>query len=171
MLYSRSDYLGVDTNSRQIIWVGVFQYCFIRVFFTIVAVLAQIGNVYCQDSLSPAFAHVWVEVFEAVSVSIAMFCLIQFYIQLREDLSEHRPFLKVLCIKLVIFFSFWQTVRIVTKLNYLVFVRLITLPSRLLYPSSHPQMALSNHLRPSPIRTSGLAFPVCFYALKWPSLQ
>ena len=40
-----------------------------------------------------------------------MFCLIQFYIQLREDLAEHRPFMKVLCIKLVIFFSFWQTVR------------------------------------------------------------
>ena len=39
-----------------------------------------------------------------------MFCLIQFYIQLREDLAEHRPFMKVLCIKLVIFFSFWQTV-------------------------------------------------------------
>ena len=94
----------------QIIWIGVFQYCFIRVLFTIVAVIAQIWDVYCQDSLSPAFAHVWVQVFEAVSVTIAMFCLIQFYIQLKDDLAEHKPFLKVLCIKLVIFFSFWQTV-------------------------------------------------------------
>ncbi|KAK3063577.1 hypothetical protein LTR53_018852, partial [Teratosphaeriaceae sp. CCFEE 6253] len=39
-----------------------------------------------------------------------MFCLIQFYLQLRVDLADHRPFLKVLCIKLVIFFSFWQTI-------------------------------------------------------------
>lgn len=37
-----------------------------------------------------------------------MFCLIQFYIQLKDDLAEHRPFLKILSIKLVIFFSFWQ---------------------------------------------------------------
>lgn len=95
----------------QVVWIGVFQYCFIRVLFTIVAVLAEYFDVYCEDSLSPIYAHVWVQVFEAVSVTIAMFCLVQFYIQLKDDLSEHRPFLKVLCIKLVIFFSFWQTVR------------------------------------------------------------
>jgi len=76
-------------------------------------VLAQLDDVYCEDSLSPAFAHIWVEVFEAVSVTIAMFCLIQFYLQLRTDLAHHRPFLKVLCIKLVIFFSFWQNVSMV----------------------------------------------------------
>lgn len=38
-----------------------------------------------------------------------MYCLIQFYIQLRHDLAPHRPFLKVLAIKLVIFLSFWQS--------------------------------------------------------------
>jgi len=38
-----------------------------------------------------------------------MYCLIQFYIQLRVDLAPHRPFLKVAAIKLVIFLSFWQT--------------------------------------------------------------
>lgn len=42
-------------------------------------------------------------------MTIAMYLLIQFYIQLRVDLAEHSPFLKVLAIKLVIFLSFWQT--------------------------------------------------------------
>ena len=88
----------------------MFQYCFIRVFFTIVSVVTEATDRYCEASLNPAFAHVWVLVFESVSVTIAMYCLIQFYIQTKDDLAEYRPGMKVLCIKLVIFFSFWQTV-------------------------------------------------------------
>lgn len=38
-----------------------------------------------------------------------MYCVIQFYVQLRQDLADHHPFLKVLAIKLVIFLSFWQS--------------------------------------------------------------
>lgn len=38
-----------------------------------------------------------------------MYCVIQFYVQLRFDLAPHRPFLKVAAIKLVIFLSFWQS--------------------------------------------------------------
>jgi hypothetical protein len=41
-----------------------------------------------------------------------MYCVIQFYVQLRTPLAEHNPFLKVLAIKLVIFLSFWQTAAI-----------------------------------------------------------
>lgn len=43
-------------------------------------------------------------------MSIAMYCLIQFYVQLKEDIAQYSPFLKIVSIKLVIFLSFWQTV-------------------------------------------------------------
>lgn len=49
-------------------------------------------------------------VIEAGCVTIAMYCLIQFYVQTKDDLVEHRPLLKVTAIKLVIFLSFWQNV-------------------------------------------------------------
>ncbi|KAG8525801.1 uncharacterized protein KY384_000561 [Bacidia gigantensis] len=96
----------------NIIWFGVFQYCFIRVFMTCVAVVTQAIGIYCLESLSPAFAHIWVMVIEGGCVTVAMYCLIQFYVQLREDLAEHKPLLKVAAIKLVIFLSFWQTILI-----------------------------------------------------------
>lgn len=93
----------------NVIWVAIFQYCFIRVFCTIVAVVTQAFDRYCLESLNPAFSHIWVMVIEAIAVTVAMYCLIQFYIQLRKDIQRHRPLLKVLAIKLVIFLSFWQT--------------------------------------------------------------
>ncbi|KAI6087131.1 DUF300-domain-containing protein [Hypoxylon rubiginosum] len=96
----------------NIIWIGIYHYCFIRVAMTITAVVTQYFERYCESSNSPIFAHIWVIVIEAIAVTIAMYCLIQFYVQLREPLAEHKPFLKVLAIKLVIFLSFWQTIAI-----------------------------------------------------------
>ncbi|KAF2791901.1 DUF300-domain-containing protein [Melanomma pulvis-pyrius CBS 109.77] len=93
----------------NVVWIAIFQYCFIRPFFTVVAVLAQTQGKYCQSSKDPRYAYIWVAGFEAISVTIAMYCVIQFYVQLKDDLAPHRPFLKVLCIKLVIFFCFWQS--------------------------------------------------------------
>lgn len=93
----------------NIVWISIFQYCFIRPFFTVVAVITQANHLYCQSSKDPRYAYIWVAAFEAISVTIAMYCLIQFYIQLKTDLAPYRPFLKVLCIKLVIFFCFWQS--------------------------------------------------------------
>lgn len=97
----------------NVVWAGVFQYCLVRVTFTIVSVITEAFGRYCEHSLNPAFAHVWVICIEGASVTVAMFCLVQFYIQLKEKLSEYRPALKIICIKLVIFFSFWQTVRFI----------------------------------------------------------
>jgi hypothetical protein len=48
---------------------------------------------------------------EVGAVTVAMYALIQFYLQLKVDLASYSPFLKILSIKLVIFLSFWQNVR------------------------------------------------------------
>ncbi|RDW77786.1 hypothetical protein BP6252_05839 [Coleophoma cylindrospora] len=93
----------------NIIWTGIYQYCFIRVAMTITAVVTQYFGRYCESSDSPVFAHVWILVIESIAVSFAMYFIIQFYIQLRKDLAPHSPFLKVAAIKLIIFLSFWQS--------------------------------------------------------------
>lgn len=46
-----------------------------------------------------------------------MYCIIQFYVQMRKPLEEHRPFLKVLAIKLVVFLSFWQITAVSVATN------------------------------------------------------
>ncbi|KAJ5573609.1 uncharacterized protein N7459_008036 [Penicillium hispanicum] len=93
----------------NVVWAGVFQYCVMRVLMTIIAIITQATGTYCEESLSPAFAHVWTVVIESIFVSIAMYCLIQFYHQINKDIKQHRPFLKIVSIKLVIFLSYWQS--------------------------------------------------------------
>lgn len=44
----------------NIIWFGIYQYCFIRVAMTITAVVTQYFGKYCESSDNPLFAHVWV---------------------------------------------------------------------------------------------------------------
>lgn len=61
-----------------------------------------------------------------------MYCLIQFYFQLRVDLAPHRPFLKVAAIKLVIFLSFWQSFLISILTSSTLHVVKVT--SKLAYP-------------------------------------
>ncbi|KAI8942171.1 hypothetical protein NX059_000259 [Plenodomus lindquistii] len=96
----------------NIVYIGVFQYCLVRPLFTIIAVIAESRGRYCKSSKHPKFASVWVFSVNVISALISMYCLVQFYIQLKSDLARHRPFLKVLSIKLVIFLCLWQ--------NYLI---------------------------------------------------
>ncbi|KAL8920692.1 MAG: hypothetical protein Q9172_004406, partial [Xanthocarpia lactea] len=65
-----------------------------------------------RNALPETLGAETVMVIEGGCVTIAMYCLIQFYVQLKDDLAEHSPLLKVAAIKLVIFLSFWQTILI-----------------------------------------------------------
>ncbi|KAM3542307.1 hypothetical protein ARSEF1564_004755 [Beauveria bassiana] len=89
-------------------WIGVYHYCFVRVAMTVSAVVSQYFEKYCESSNNPVFAHIWIIVLNALAVTVAMFCLIQVYVQLKEALKEQKLLIKIVAIKLVVFLSFWQ---------------------------------------------------------------
>lgn len=89
---------------------------------TAVSAITQAFGRYCLESESPAFAHIWVTVIEAIAVTFAMYALIQFYYQIRQDIAQHKPLLKIAAIKLVIFLSFWQTL-VISALTSFKFIK------------------------------------------------
>jgi hypothetical protein len=93
----------------NIIYVGIFQFCITRPLFTLIAIIAQAHHTYCSSSTEPKHGYIWIVLLQGAFILIAMYCLVQFYSQLKKDLSPHKPFLKVVCIKLVMFLCFWQT--------------------------------------------------------------
>ncbi|KAL6705123.1 hypothetical protein ACN47E_007228 [Coniothyrium glycines] len=92
----------------NIVYFGVFQYCVIRPVFMVVALVVQSQKLYCQSSTQPRFASLWITLFDAISIIVAMYCLVQFYFQFKDDMALHRPTWKIVSIKVVIFFVFWQ---------------------------------------------------------------
>jgi hypothetical protein len=93
----------------NIIYACVFQFCFTRPLFTIIAGITQTQGRYCPSSTRPENGHLWIVLLQGACVLAAMYCLIQFHMQLKEDLAPRKPFLKILSIKLVMFLVFWQT--------------------------------------------------------------
>ncbi|KAL5504777.1 hypothetical protein ACEPAH_7440 [Sanghuangporus vaninii] len=87
---------------------GILQYCVIRPLTTLVAIILDYVGLYCEDSWSPGWGHVYIVTIVSISVSIAMYCLIQIYVPISKQLAPHRPLLKLFAIKAVVFLTFWQ---------------------------------------------------------------
>ncbi|KIJ51346.1 hypothetical protein M422DRAFT_776620 [Sphaerobolus stellatus SS14] len=92
----------------QLMKWGVLQYSVIRPLTTLAAVFLDFIGLYCESSWSPKWGYVYITIIVSVSVSIAMYCLIQFYMAIAEQLAPHRPLLKLISIKAVVFLTFWQ---------------------------------------------------------------
>jgi len=65
---------------------------------------------YNEGSFSFSDSYIYIALINNISISISMYCLALFYLGFEDDLQPFRPFLKFLCIKFVLFFSYWQTI-------------------------------------------------------------
>ncbi|KAI0726023.1 DUF300-domain-containing protein [Fomitopsis betulina] len=92
----------------QLMKWGVLQYCVIRPTTTLAAVILNWVGLYCEDSWGPGWGHIYITVIMSISVTIAMYCLIQLYMPVSEQLAPHKPILKLFAVKAVVFLTFWQ---------------------------------------------------------------
>uniref|UniRef100_A0A3P8UK20 Transmembrane protein 184C n=1 Tax=Cynoglossus semilaevis TaxID=244447 RepID=A0A3P8UK20_CYNSE len=90
--------------------LGVLQYTVVRPVTTVIAMICQLCNVYDEGNFSSTNAWTYLVIFNNMSQLFAMYCLVLFYRALREELSPIKPVGKFLCVKMVVFVSFWQAV-------------------------------------------------------------
>ncbi|RKP07456.1 organic solute transporter subunit alpha/Transmembrane protein, partial [Thamnocephalis sphaerospora] len=98
-------------SNRNTIWYlkwGILQYAVVQPCLTVTGFIAQFFNRYCPESLSPRYANVYIKAINFISVTVAMYALVTLYVMVKDTLKPHQPFFKFLCVKLVVFFSFWQ---------------------------------------------------------------
>ncbi|KAL0956001.1 hypothetical protein HGRIS_002177 [Hohenbuehelia grisea] len=87
---------------------GVLQYCVLRPLTTLAAVVMDDAGLYCESSWGLGWGHVYIVIIVSISVTIAMYCLIQLYVPVADRLKPQKPLLKLFAVKAVVFLTFWQ---------------------------------------------------------------
>ncbi|KAH8394304.1 hypothetical protein KR215_007467 [Drosophila sulfurigaster] len=100
---------------------GILQYTVVRPITAFISVICELCDVYGEGEFAGNVAFPYIVVINNISQFVAMYCLVLFYRANKEDLKPMKPIPKFLCIKAVVFFSFFQGV----LLNVLVYYGLI----------------------------------------------
>ncbi|KAK9463991.1 organic solute transporter Ostalpha-domain-containing protein [Lipomyces oligophaga] len=100
---------------------GILQYTWLKPVFACIVFLLKLAGVYQEGFISWTSGYFWMGLLYNLSVSLALYCLALFWVCLSVPLQPFRPMPKFLCIKLLLFASFWQGF----ALSLLVFLGII----------------------------------------------
>nr|CAD7197305.1 unnamed protein product [Timema douglasi] len=89
---------------------GILQYTVVRPVTTFISFICELNGVYSEGEFRGNVAFPYMIAINNFSQFIAMYCLVLFYRANKEELQPMRPLSKFLCIKAVVFFSFFQGV-------------------------------------------------------------
>ncbi|KAF5302387.1 hypothetical protein FQA39_LY10426 [Lamprigera yunnana] len=91
---------------------GILQYTVIRPLTSTISVICEATNVYGEGEFKGNVAYPYLLAVNNLSQFAAMYCLVLFYRATAAELKPMKPLPKFLCIKAVVFFSFFQGVLI-----------------------------------------------------------
>lgn len=84
------------------------QFVVIKPLISIAAIVTESLGLFCGTSQSFKFANVYLEIFDFIVVSVALYGLITLYVLLEDELKGRRPLAKFLTIKIIVALVFYQ---------------------------------------------------------------
>lgn len=87
---------------------GVLQFVLIKPVTAVLAIVCDNYGVYHEGHFELRSGYMYLSGINNVSISLSLYCLVLFYMATEERLRPFSPFAKFLCIKAILFFSFWQ---------------------------------------------------------------
>ncbi|KYQ91305.1 transmembrane protein [Tieghemostelium lacteum] len=88
----------------------ILQYAIIKPINAIIAAILFVFDKYEDANFALDEGYIYTTIINNISVFLALYFLVNFYEVFKEELSAHRPVLKFLIIKGILFFIFWQSV-------------------------------------------------------------
>lgn len=87
---------------------GILQYAWLKPILGIATIIMKSTGIYQEGYLGLTSGYLWSGIIYNVSVTVSLYSLAMFWVCMSEDLRPFRPMPKFLCIKLIIFASYWQ---------------------------------------------------------------
>ncbi|KAN0022670.1 hypothetical protein ACTFIU_004871 [Dictyostelium citrinum] len=109
---------GFLTNCKRF----VLQFVFIKPIVAIISLVLETQHKYGEGKFQVGTGYVWLTVVENISVGLSLYFLVLYYKAMEEELKPFKPLGKFLCIKSILFFSFWQSIAI----SFLVYFGVIS---------------------------------------------
>jgi len=100
---------------------GVLVFATLNLVGAVAVIILKPLGLYGGDALNavdPRRADVYINLILSASMSWALYCLVMLYLAIKEDLKDWNLIGKFLCIKGVVFFTFWQGIVIMVIQHY-----------------------------------------------------
>lgn len=84
------------------------QFVLIKPCTAVLAIVLERYGLYREGHFELSSGYLYLSLINNTSISLSLYCLVLFYMATEERLKPFSPFAKFLCIKAILFFSFWQ---------------------------------------------------------------
>ena len=87
---------------------GILQYAYLKPVLATATIIFKLTDTYKEGYISLDSGYLWSGIVYNISITISLYALAMFWVCMSDDLQPFRPMPKFLCIKLIIFASYWQ---------------------------------------------------------------
>lgn len=97
-----------DPHTFLAIKRGILQYTWLKPILSIANIIMKTTGIYREGYIGVDSGYFWESLIYNISVSVSLYALAMFWVCMSQDLKPFRPVPKFLCVKLIIFASYWQ---------------------------------------------------------------
>lgn len=87
---------------------GILQYALLKPILAFISIIMKATDTYQEGYLGVSSGYLWTGIVYNISVTVCLYSLALFWVCMHDDLKPFRPVPKFLCVKLIIFASYWQ---------------------------------------------------------------
>jgi hypothetical protein len=97
-----------DPHTFLAIKRGILQYAWLKPILALATIIMKATNTYQEGYIGLSSGYLWSGLIYNISISVSLYSLAMFWVCMNSDLQPFRPVPKFLCVKGIIFASYWQ---------------------------------------------------------------